>query len=269
MKVPSRNKLPNEPIFMEFIRSDDTGFLSNKKSSRAFLNKKRVYSALELFRKYLPLADSNEQLLIGDFACGTGNFGLSLLEEGYDVDFVDFEEKFFHYIKEKNTSSKVPCFIKADASQFIGEKKYHGIYLGEAIEHMSDPENALRCFYENLLPGGVLCLTTPNGDYEFCEEPSWKEVKDQKERNQKLANTIGNHVCEFRMNELRELVKLAGFGIHEHTLINSYQVSRRSLLRRILPSQVLFKLDDRWSKKKSKSGRRWGRIQIIIAQKFH
>lgn len=267
MHLPEKTQLPSETIFHDFWRSDQDGYLSPKKSNKSFLNKRRVHKAIELFLKHIPAPSKDVQ--IADFACGTGNFGLELLERGYQVDFLDNEENFFKYMEVKNTtSSKLNC-IKCDLSSFTPEKKYHGVYLGEAIEHMAHPEEVLKKLRESLLPGGVLCLTTPNGDYENCYEPSWSEVKDQVERNEKLANTMGNHVCEFRKKELSELVKESGFGLHEHKLVNSSQISRKSLLRRVLPYSLLYKLDEMWSKKKNAAGQDYGRIQIIVAQRFH
>lgn len=267
MRLPLESELPRDTIFQDFLRSDKEGYLSDKSSNKSILNKRRVQKALSTFLKYIPAP--SEEIVLADFACGTGNFGLELLEKGYQVDFLDNEKNFFRYMSFKNETKKELNCISCDISNFTPSKKYHGVYLGEAIEHMAHPDQVLSKLKDSLVPGGVLCLTTPNGDYENCYEPSWSEVKDNTERNEKLANTIGNHVCEFSKNELKDLVKMAGFGLHEHILVNSSQLSRKSLLRRILPFSLLSKLDDSWSKKKNSQGKDYGRIQIIVAQRFH
>lgn len=267
MRLPLESELPRDTIFQDFLRSDREGYLSNKSSNKSVLNKRRVQKALSTFLKYIPAP--SDEVVLADFACGTGNFGLELLEKGYQVDFLDNEENFFRYMSFKNDTEKKLNCISCDISNFTPSKKYHGVYLGEAIEHMAHPDQVLSNLKDSLVPGGVLCLTTPNGDYENCYEPSWNEVKDSTERNEKLANTIGNHVCEFRKDELKDLVRMAGFGLHEQVLVNSTQLSRKSLLRRILPFSLTSKLDDSWSKKKNSQGKDYGRIQIIVAQRFH
>ena len=95
------------------------------------------------------------------------------------------------------------------------------------------------------------------------------EVIDKKERNAKLANTIGNHVCEFTKKELRDLVKESGFGVLRQKLCCSKQMSKKPFLRRILPTSLLEKLDYSWSKKKNKDGKDFGQIQILVAERFH
>lgn len=267
MKLPLRDELPNETIFNDFLRSDTEGYLNTNRSNKSLLNKKRINTALDLFKKHIPKPSS--EIKLADFACGTGNFGLNLLEEGYVVDFIDNEEHFFKYIEHKNTARNQPNFIKCDISNFEPTTKYHGIFLGEAIEHMARPDILLTNLRNSLVAGGVLCLTTPNGDYQDCYEPSWTEVKENTERNEKLANTMGNHVCEFTKKELSELVKMAGFGLHEHRLVNSSKLSRHSLLRRILPREMIFQLDNKWAVKRDSAGKDLGRIQIIVAQRFH
>lgn len=269
MKIPNREQLPNMPIFDDFIRNDREGFCSTKRSNKSFLNKRRIQTSLDLFKKFLP--KGNQEICVADLASGTGNFGLSLLDDGYKVDFYDNETNFFTYIKEKVSPEKKEMinFFEADVSKLKTDKKYHGVFLGEAIEHMARPDEMLKSIYDILLPGGVFCLTTPNGDYVDCAEPSWEEVKDSHERNAKLANSIGNHVCEFRKKELAELVKAAGFGLHKHILVNSRDISKRSLLRRILPMSILFEIDSMLAKKKDANGNDLGRNQIIVAQRFH
>jgi hypothetical protein len=112
-----------------------------------------------------------------------------------------------------------------------------------------------------------LCLTTPNGDYIDCNEPSWSAVADQTERNARIANTIGNHVCEFKVSELKQLLKDAGFGMLDHELICSKQISKRHLLR-LLPERWLWWFDRHWSKYQL-GEKSFGRVQVLVARKFH
>jgi hypothetical protein len=134
---------------------------------------------------------------------------------------------------------------------------------------MANPDKTIINLRENLKTGGVLCLTTPNGDFINCYEPNWESVKNNPERNNKLANSIGNHVCEFTRNELKSLLKENGFNIILHETFLSESLSRRSILRRILPLNLLVRWDLYISRKNTKSGKNLGRTQIVLAQRAH
>ena len=266
MKLPSKEECKDNPL-LNLIREDDKKqFLCTRwGANQKFLTRRRILTAFELMKKYLP---DNKDIPIADFASGSGTMGLLFAEEGYEVDFLDNETTFFEYIKYKATHGKFN-FIPGDSSKYKSEKKYFGIFFGEGIEHMPDPLVTLKNLRENLATGGIICLTTPNGDYHGCEEPSWEEVKNNPERNLKLANNWGNHVCEFRFRELKELVREAGFSLMEHKPINSHQLSRSSFLRRVLPDKILWRLDDYFSKKKTRDGKLHGKTQILVAQRVH
>ena len=267
MKLPDFELCQNDPDLSLLRDNDARGYLCRRKgTNQGFLVKRRVNYSLELLKKYLT---TNKEIPLADFACGTGDFGLRLVEMGYAVDFMDNEKKCLDYIKLKADSLERVNLVHMDNSNYKSEKKYGAIFFGEAIEHMADPEATLLTLRDNLVNGGMLCLTTPNGDFFNGSEPKWNEVKHDTERNKRLANTIGNHVCEFGFKELEDLVKQAGFGIREHRSINSDNISKHSLLRRLLPQKILWKLDSYWSGKNAKSQKYGGRIQVIIAQRFH
>lgn len=265
MKLPEIDSCAKDPFLNMLRDADQQKYFGRHGTNQMFSDHRRIDTAHELLNKYL---STNTEIALADFACGVGTVGLKLAEQGYTVDFLDNEEKYFDYIKLKHTEGKIQ-FTKADISSYIGEKKYFAIFLGEAIEHMAKPDETLKALRDNLLPGGILCLTTPNGNYVDCQEPNWEEVKDQHERNEKLANNIGNHVCEFHPKELSSLVKEAGFVIAEHKLVISKQISESSLLRRLLPRKILWALDNKWAASTNSQGKTYGKIQIIVAMRAH
>ena len=267
MKLPTNEECGIDP-FLRMLRVEDAkGYFSPKRgANQSFRVKRRFNFCIELLGTFLK--GDKSKIRIADFACGTGNVGLFFHEAGYDVTFVDNESKFFEYIKLK-TSNKDIKAVHGSCSSYLSDQKYDAIFFGEAIEHMANPALTLNNLRENLKTGGMLCLTTPNGDYVDCSEPCWNEVKDNKERNEKLANNIGNHVCEFKMNELKELVKLSGFAINYHGVILSKQMSKMSLIRRIFPAVILNKMDEKFSKKKNRDGKMYGQTQIMLAQRIH
>ena len=265
MHLPDRTFCQSDPFLYSCWLADQKGFFrALPHANTRFLDRRRTLTARQLLKRHL---SSDRSLKVADFACGTANFGILLAEDGYSVDFVDNEPRFFDYISKKTSASGLR-FIAGDVNSIPqNHTGYAALFFGEAIEHMAQPAETLRALHARLAPGGLLCLTTPNGDYVDCNEPAWREVADQPERNARIANTIGNHVCEFRMHELKELLQEAGFGLLNHELVCSKQISKRYLLR-FLPERWLWPLDRRWSKQKS-GDKSFGRVQIVVARKFH
>jgi 2-polyprenyl-3-methyl-5-hydroxy-6-metoxy-1,4-benzoquinol methylase len=267
MKLPNVESCNDDSFLLKLRLEDERGFLSkNKSKNQAFLDQRRVTFSIELMKKFLPKQVG--KIKIADFACGLGNFGCSMLDLGYEVTFIDNEPKFFEYIKLKSGKEKIKSHF-GDCSQYIAPQSFDAIFFGEALEHMSNPAKTVTNLRENLNPGGLLCLTTPNGDYIDCYEPNWHEVKDQPERNDKLANSIGNHVCEFTVKELKDILKENGFNILHHQTFLSKQISKKSLLRRVFPISFLNLWDLKLSKKFNKAGKNFGRTQIVLAQRAH
>ncbi|MGZ3787675.1 MAG: class I SAM-dependent methyltransferase [Bacteriovorax sp.] len=266
MFLPAEDQCRSHPFLNNLRNEDERGYFSKKRgTNQAFLMRRRYLLGYEMIKSVCPKNSSD--FAIADFACGSGNVGLLLAEDGFKVDFIDNEKLFFDYIKLKSNQKNLN-FIVGDCSTYKSDKKYDAIFFGEAIEHMAHPSETINNLRDNLKTGGYLCLTTPNGDFVNCYEPNWTSVKNQTERNEKLANTIGNHVCEFTRMELKDLLKENGFNIIHHFTFLSDQMSRKSLLRRALPERMLWNLDLKFSKK-NRDGKNFGRTQIILAQRAH
>jgi 2-polyprenyl-3-methyl-5-hydroxy-6-metoxy-1,4-benzoquinol methylase len=99
-----------------------------------------------------------------DCACGTG-YGTEILGREGDrvVIGADISREVIERARELCTSPRV-CYIQADISQ-PGQfpSPFTGVVSFETIEHMPNPDAALRHFGEVLEPGGVLVISTPNG----------------------------------------------------------------------------------------------------------
>lgn len=266
MHLPPAEKCQQDPLLHLLWQGDAREFFNPKRyANQRFLNRRRMLGAYEALKRHL---GGRKSARIADVACGTGTLGVLFAEDGYQVSFIDNEPRFLKYVRMKTEAKNIRCH-QSDVNSWKAGEKYDALFFGEALEHMEDPEQTLAALRENLKTGGLLCLTTPNGDIPGAQEPKWAEVKGQTERNRKLANNLGNHVCEFGFQELKDLVKQAGFGVLEHRLINSEKVSRRGVARALLPEKTLWKLDDRWSNRKHSDGNYGGRTQLLVAQRFH
>jgi len=81
------------------------------------------------------------------------------------------------------------------------------VYSGQSIEHVSqaEGETVLREAYRILVPGGWLCVDTPNG-------PAWRL------KSGALMNS--DHKIEYSRDQLTSAVEQAGFEIREHKGLN-------------------------------------------------
>jgi 2-polyprenyl-3-methyl-5-hydroxy-6-metoxy-1,4-benzoquinol methylase len=93
-----------------------------------------------------------------------------------------------------------------DAETYIADKPYEVVYAGELIEHLSNPGLFLTCCHENLSPGGILVLSTPNA-YSFAKLARVVMYRT----NEPPVNP--EHVCYFTPKTLTELVTRHGFRL--------------------------------------------------------
>ncbi|MBC7428054.1 MAG: hypothetical protein H7336_05550, partial [Bacteriovorax sp.] len=82
MRLPSVAECSNDQFLFHLRADDERGFLatSKKRGNQAFLAKRRFCYSYELIKKYL--SKNTDTFRVADFACGTGNVGLLLAEDG-------------------------------------------------------------------------------------------------------------------------------------------------------------------------------------------
>lgn len=105
------------------------------------------------------LPGNNRQAL--EIGCGYGYASELLAEHGYRVLGTDISP---HAIERARQELKVPGveFAVWDAGTEQIEGQFDLIMALEVIEHLPDPDSALRSWAGLLRPGGVLVCTTPN-----------------------------------------------------------------------------------------------------------
>jgi 2-polyprenyl-3-methyl-5-hydroxy-6-metoxy-1,4-benzoquinol methylase len=118
-----------------------------------------VFSPLRRLRPQVLDGRGRRALEIG---CGYGYCSELLANLGYKVTGADIS---LHAIERARREVSRPDvdFVVWDAttkSRF--EESFEIIVAFEVVEHLSDPENALRAWRKLLCPGGTLLLTTPN-----------------------------------------------------------------------------------------------------------
>ena len=201
---------------------------------------------------------------MADFASAQGNYSLLLSEAGFDVTAVDINDEFLKYAKKKHTHGKFQT-VRANIIEYRDSEKFDCVLLGEIIEHVAFPKQLLKSAYENLKPGGVLILTTPNGNEYGQALPTYKEVTDVEKLIPKQFHW-GDHLFLYTDKELEELFTECGFNVIDVTKMNSSYVTQIKGIRYIVPLFFLRWLERR-TRNLSKHGKDSTNSLVVVGRK--
>lgn len=102
-------------------------------------------------------------------AVGSGRFLIPLLDEGYNVDGIDYSPKMLDSCRNRCKERGLnPELYEGNICNFSLPSKYEAIIIPTGsfclIEKLEDAKNALECFYNHLIPGGrvLIDLEIPN-----------------------------------------------------------------------------------------------------------
>lgn len=104
----------------------------------------------------------NRKLL--DAGCGTGWFSAAAVKRGAKVTSMDLGKKLLKEVAKKCRSQRV---VGSILDMPFAKNTFDYVVVSEVIEHVPDPDLALRECYRVLKPKGVLVLTTPNSFWYF------------------------------------------------------------------------------------------------------
>lgn len=138
------------------------------------------------------------------------------LEMGYRPDAVEIVRQ---SAQEVADILGIPIW-NGDFLDYHPDKKYSVIVMGDVIEHVMAPEQALRNAYDLLADDGVLWLSTPNFEGSFTrlmkfKDPMWMEPY---------------HISYFSYVGLRALAEKCGFTVREYQASNRYNGSMELIL---------------------------------------
>jgi 2-polyprenyl-3-methyl-5-hydroxy-6-metoxy-1,4-benzoquinol methylase len=257
-------RVPLSEIHSEFEKQvcwgDDERYLFNplKKKASVFGHFLRIEEVLRL----VDLFCMGKR--VGDFACAQGNFGLLLAEKGYDVTAVDINKEFLEYAKKKYTHGKFETRL-ANLMDFRAETPFDCVLAGEVIEHVARPDLLLASAAANLNPGGILIVTTPNGNVYSANLPTFSQVKDFDALIPKQFHW-GDHLFLYTLEELETLFKTAGFDVIFQEKYHSSYVSQIKAIRYLFPLRML-----RWWERKTRNWKKNGRdsadLLIVVGKK--
>ena len=99
-----------------------------------------------------------------EVGCGAGDFAAHLAREGAEVTAVDFSCTVIGIARERTAAGHAKvCFSTADAQNLpFAAESFDLVFSCECLEHLPDPQQALREMARVLRRGGRLVLTTEN-----------------------------------------------------------------------------------------------------------
>lgn len=128
-----------------------------------------------------------------DWGCGAGEFAVMFSMYGHHVTFADISGPAFDLLQKKLESLlHNVSFIRVDKDDLPSAEHYDAILCQEVLEHVWEPEDHLKIFYNVLKPGGLLMMGTffncidgadPSHLHHNCERyqdpPTWFAVVEK------------------------------------------------------------------------------------------
>lgn len=159
---------------------------------------------------YLSLAEGFGKLDILDIGCAQGTLALLLAERGHSVCALDIRQGFLDYAASRCEKGDVR-FVCGNAMEVDFAERFDLIFANQIVEHLVHPFEFTTRVAQWLRPGGRLVVTTPNADYVKSGLPTFSELGDlaQYEDRQFTADGDG-HFFAYRATELREVFEKSG-----------------------------------------------------------
>jgi 2-polyprenyl-6-hydroxyphenyl methylase/3-demethylubiquinone-9 3-methyltransferase len=173
-----------------------------------------------------------------DIGCAQATAAILLAERGYDVTAVDADPHCLEYARRRYEFGKCRfvCVdaVRAEGLDVLGTG-FDGVILGEVLEHVPRPRKLLQNCLRVLQPGGVLVITTPNGESPHNwlmrrYDPASMEVPSRASTPSGLGGRE-THLFNFQMRTLLALLQNCGFTIRRRAYLNSYIVNPVGLHR--------------------------------------
>jgi SAM-dependent methyltransferase len=147
-----------------------------------------------------------------DVGCGEGYVLSHFKSIGWEVTGLDFST---HGARRNNPDIE-QCIIQGDVYASLenlktSELKYHGIFLGNILEHVLNPEALIDSIYPLLEEGGLLCITVPN-DFSILQNYLIESGKVTKP----YWLAFPDHLNYFDLQSLTNLLSARGLPVIDH-----------------------------------------------------
>lgn len=198
----------------EIIQPDPNSYLTALGSSNGY--------ALSIWSNILnKLSTYSSQKTLLEIGIGKGELLAVALEMGYNADAVEISTECAQNIAN---ILNIPIW-NGDFLNYAANKSYSIIIMGDVIEHVLNPKQALQNAFRLLDDNGVLWLSTPNFESSFSRmrkysDPMWLEP---------------GHISYFCYRGLEKLIHDCGFEVKEYVVSNRYNGSMELILMKQHP----------------------------------
>lgn len=148
------------PIIMHTEEVYSSDYFAGAKNGFGYVNYDEDKEPMrEVFKIYLKhIAKFVPQGKLIDMGAATGYFMKLAREQGWDVSGIEISPFAVEVGKKQGLDLRVGMI--SDISKF--QKVFDVVTLWDVIEHVTDPENDIKILYENVRPGGILAINTPD-----------------------------------------------------------------------------------------------------------
>lgn len=141
----------------------------------------------EYINRYYPIKRGGGKKLI-EFGCATGAAANLLVDYGFNVFSTDIS-KYAINLAAKNYPA-VKFSVHDMQREFVEDGNFDVACAFDVIEHLKNPEEAIKNTYKILRNGGTIILTTPNDYKHMSNDPTHINVK-KPEAWRKIIKKIG------------------------------------------------------------------------------
>ena len=199
-----------------------------------------------LLNTYMSLVPDVQQLDILDVGCAQATLALLLAEQGHKVTAVDLRQESLDYAQSRYEKGEIE-FIQQNVLEAKLEKSYDLVFANQIIEHLVYPEKMVNTLKKMLKPGGKLIVATPNHAYLKCTLPSFTELGNPKDWEEKQFTADGDgHFFAYTAEELKTIFDQCEIHNIDCRLFETPFISGHMKLRylhKLLPFKLLKLLD--------------------------
>tara|TARA_A100001011_G_scaffold380578_1_gene448074 strand:- start:83 stop:823 length:741 start_codon:yes stop_codon:yes gene_type:complete len=110
------------------------------------------------------------------------------------------DNKIIRSLKDNRSNIKDILVFDITSQELPIEDKFDIVIAIEVIEHIKDIQNVLKNILSLLKPGGILYMTTPNGDYIKNEPPNYNPDHFKHYKKKELVKILEPHFCNVQVD---------------------------------------------------------------------
>lgn len=220
MRLPNENKLKSKEMRTALHYDVNEFFNVNDRCGSKYRYMSRFFAISELVKS---LFSKGEQCKILDVGCGQGNYSLTLAKM-HETIGIDIRTELIKYAIMKKEREEDARFVACNAEELcFKDESFDLVLMLEVIEHLTDPEKAMKKISRTLKPGGFLIVSTPNGGcIVYINKLSFRRfLRIPSEERKSTAYSIDLHTFLFKERDLWFLLEHSGFQVVEVRRINS------------------------------------------------